>query len=160
MQEHGFIIQGEENIRSDFYYFFYHPRHNVSVAYVYFHDFDQLFIYIGSGNAYDIITSDNTSATFSLWLIGEWVTNIDVVSANAVNNFDWYIRFFSTGAGWSRYIQTDGSWENEAEIIWNTRDGILSFIREGGFFIFQYVISNDILILTRGETEYRFERRQ
>jgi len=55
--EQGFIWQGFENVDTDFYAFFFHPSHDVSVAYTYYRDYDALVIVIGSGDAYNILFS-------------------------------------------------------------------------------------------------------
>ena len=163
LQEHGFIIQGGENIDNDFYHFFYHPEHNTSVAYVYFRDFDELIILIGRGNAYDIITGNITPTAFDPLLLGEWVANVDIDLdfGYGVHNYDCHIRFFSDGTGESEFILTNGIWNYGVEFTWNAENGILVMtdVESGIPETLTYSVSDNILTISMQGLGVAFERR-
>ena len=74
LMERGFIFQSVESTSDDdsdvTYVFLYHPDRNISLVYSYYWEYEMMFILIGSGNAYDVLSSYDFDDHHDLYDIG------------------------------------------------------------------------------------------
>jgi len=117
--EQGFIWQGSQNVDADYYAFFFNPRHDVSVAYTYYRDYDALLIVIGNEDAYNILFSSGAlpsqnelpeQTTPDPLLMGLWLWDED-------SNYELY---FGTDGRGERGFTTNRAME---VFYWGTADG-------------------------------------
>jgi len=115
LMEHGFTFQGVESTSDDdsdvTYVFLHHPQQNISLVYSYYWEYEMMFLLIGSGNAYEVLSNQDFGRYHGQQTMSatEELYNAALYAENVLLYIYWY-----DGAMTTFYTNNYGGWSMES----------------------------------------------